>query len=230
MLLTLPGVLRGEALAEVQGALRQARWVDGRATAGPQSAPVKSNEQLAEDDPLALALRDRVLAALAADALFFSAALPRKIYPPLFNRYAGSMNRFGAHIDNAVRLVRHGPLRGQSVRTDLSATLFLSAPEDYDGGELCIEHSFGTAAVKLAAGDLVLYPGTSVHEVRPVTRGARLACFFWVESMVRREDARRLLFELDRHLMALRARDGEDPTTVGLTGVYHNLLRLWAES
>lgn len=230
MLLHIPAVLRGERLAQAQALMRQARWVDGRATAGPQSGAVKSNLQIAEDDPAGVALRDLVLAGLAENALFFTAALPRRIYPPLFNRYGGAMNRFGKHIDNGVRLIRHGPLRGQSVRTDLSATLFLAEPGDYDGGELVIEHSFGEQRVKLPAGDLLLYPGTSVHAVEPVTRGERLASFFWVESMVRGEDQRRLLFELDRHLLSLREQLGETEATVGLTGVYHNLLRQWAEA
>lgn len=232
MLLHIPQVLDAEALAKAQALLAKAPWGDGRVTAGTQSAQVKNNEQLPEDDPVTLQLQQIVMDALAANLLFFTAALPKKIFPPLFNRYGGATNAFGNHVDNAVRLTRHGEMRGKRVRTDISCTLFLADPDSYDGGELVIESpepALDRPRVKLPAGDLVLYPSSSVHRVEPVTRGARLACFFWIESMVRRDDQRRLLYELDMQILALREAHGDTETIVGLTGTYHNLLRMWAE-
>lgn len=231
MLMILPEVLGGAALARTQTLLEQAPWADGKHTAGTQSALVKNNQQLPEDSPLAAELREIVLEALASQASFFAAALPKRIYPPLFNRYAGTSNAFGDHIDNAMRMLRHGPHRSTQVRTDLSATLFLSDPASYEGGELVIEEPGGQARrIKLPSGHLVLYPGTRVHRVEPVTRGARLASFFWIESMVRGEEQRALLHDLDQRVTALRERLGDTPELVGLTGTYHNLLRMWGDS
>ena len=226
MLLQIPHVLDAWTLAECRQLLAGADWVDGRTTAGSQSGQVKNNLQLPENAPAAASARERVLKALSASALFFTAALPKRIYPPLFNRYEGTTNAFGSHIDNAIRT---HPATARHVRSDLSATLFLSDPDSYDGGELVIEDSFGSQRVKLAAGDLVLYPASSVHRVEPVTRGARLACFMWIESMVRETDRRRLLHELDMAILALRGDTGDSPAVVQLTGCYHNLLRMWAE-
>lgn len=228
MMLHVKGVLDADALARCQALLQDAPWADGRETAGVQSAVAKHNEQLPQRCAAALALQDIVLAGLERHALFFSAALPKKVFPPLFNRYGGRANRFGNHVDNAVRYPPGG--QGARVRTDLSCTLFLAEPDSYDGGELVVEDTFGTRGVKLPAGDLLLYPGTSVHRVEPVTRGHRVASFFWVESMVRADDQRRLLYEMDTRLMALRGALGEaDPAVIGLTGCYHNLLRMWAD-
>ncbi len=230
MLLQIPRLLAGPALARAQALLADAPWGDGRVTAGSQSAQVKNNQQLPEDHPLTGQLQQLVLAALADSATFFAAALPKKIFPPLFNRYAGATNAFGNHIDNGIRLVRHGALRGSAVRTDLSCTLFLADPASYDGGELVIEDGFAPQRVKLAAGDLLLYPASSVHRVEPVTRGQRLAAFFWIESMVRNAEQRRLLHALDLQLLQLREAHGDTEAVVALTGTYHNLLRMWAES
>ena len=230
MLLQLPQVLSATALTQAQALLASAPWADGRATAGSQSAQVKNNQQLPEDHPLTLQLQQLVMDALADSLLFFTAALPKKIFPPLFNRYGGHSNAFGNQIDNGVRLVRHGEQRGTRVRTDISCTLFLAEPDSYDGGELVIEAPHGTQRLKLPAGDLLLYPSSSVHRVEPVTRGHRLASFFWVESMVKRDDQRRLLYELDMQLLALREAHGDSAPIVGLTGTYHNLLRMWADT
>lgn len=226
MLLHIPHVLDHGTLDECRQVLAAAPWVDGRVTAGSQSSQVKFNQQLPEDCPAANEVRARVLKALSVNARFFTAALPRRIYPPLFNRYAGAANAFGEHIDNAIRT---HPASARHVRCDLSATLFLNEPEDYDGGELVIEHSFGTQRVKLPAGDLVLYPSSSVHRVEPVTRGARVASFMWIESMVREDERRRLLYDLDMAILALRDERGDAPAVVRLTGCYHNLLRMWAD-
>lgn len=226
MLIQIPQLLLPEELAECRSLLAGAEWVDGRSTAGAQSAKVKQNLQLPESSKSGLAARNIVLAALNRNALFFSAALPKRIFPPLFNRYEGAYNTFGNHIDNAVRLIAAS---GERVRTDLSATLFLSDPESYDGGELVIEDTYGEHAVKLAAGDMVLYPGSSLHRVEPVTRGARLASFFWIESMIRETERRRLLFEMDMAILELRETQGDIPAAVKLTGCYHNLLRMWAD-
>lgn len=226
MFLHVRNVLTPEALARCREILAAAPWTDGRITAGSQSAQVKNNEQLPDNAPACVAARAVVLQSLDGNALFFAAALPRRIFPPLFNRYAGAANAFGNHIDNAVRTFG---ATGQRIRTDLSATLFLSDPADYDGGELVIEDTFGSRQVKLEAGDLVLYPASTIHRVEPVTRGTRLASFFWIESMVRDDGCRRLLYDLDMTILELRQAYGEIPEAVRLTGTYHNLLRRWAD-
>lgn len=227
MLLHVPKVLSVEQVAHCRERLAQAGWADGRITAGYQSAKAKDNAQLPENDPIARELGAIILDALAKNPTFFSAALPQRVFPPLFNRYEGGQ-AFGFHVDNAIRYDRS---RGgmDTVRTDLSATLFLSAPEDYDGGELVIEDTYGSHSIKLPAGDLVLYPGTSLHKVTPVTRGARLASFFWIQSLLREDAQRRLMFELDVSIRRLTADVPEHPALVQLTGVYHNLLRRWSE-
>ncbi len=227
MLLPIPQVLNAEQVAHCRARLEAADWADGRITAGHQSAKAKDNAQLPEDSELSRELGSLVLDALSRNSTFFSAALPQRVFPPLFNRYAGGQS-FDYHVDNAIRYDRSSG-RAEPLRTDLSATLFLSAPEDYDGGELVIEDTFGTQQVKLAAGDLVLYPGTSLHKVLPVTRGARLASFFWIQSMLREDAQRRLMFELDVSIRRLTQALPEHPALVQLTGVYHNLLRRWAE-
>jgi len=227
MLLTLSQLLASQAVREARSLLAQARWQDGRATAGTQAKQVKNNEQLAPDSDALQSLQALVLQALERHPNFFSAALPKRVLPPLFNRYAGDRNAYGDHVDQAVR---YAPGSGQRVRTDISCTVFLSEPSDYEGGELVVQDTFGEQRVKLAAGDAVLYPGTSVHRVEPVTAGVRLASFFWIESMVRADDQRRLLYELDQSLMRLRSQHGDDDTTVRLTGTYHNLLRMWADT
>jgi PKHD-type hydroxylase len=229
MLLHLREVLTPDELRAARARLDRAAWGDGRVTAGPQSAQAKNNEQLPADSEDARVLQQLVLGGLNRHDQFFSAALPKRVFPPLFNRYGGQANAFGDHVDNAIRFLPGG--RGERLRTDLSCTLFLSAPDEYDGGELVIEDTFGPRSVKLPAGDMVLYPGTSVHRVQPVTRGARIASFFWVESMVRSDEQRRLLHEMDGHLMRLRGAHGEhDAAVVGLTGTYHNLLRMWSDA
>lgn len=227
MLLHVPKVLTAEQVAHCRARLEQAGWADGRITAGHQSAKAKDNAQLPENDPVARELGPLILDALAKNSTFFSAALPQRVYPPLFNRYAGGQS-FGFHVDNAIRYDRS---RGgmDAVRTDLSATLFLSAPDEYDGGELIIEDTYGTHSVKLTAGDLVLYPGTSLHKVTPVTRGARIASFFWIQSLVSEDAQRRLMFELDISIRRLTADVPDHPALVQLTGVYHNLLRRWSQ-
>lgn len=227
MLLHVPQVLTPDALARCRAIVQEADWQDGKITAGSQSEKVKNNRQLPEDAKASQAARAIVVDGLAKSALFFSGALPKKTFPPLFNRYDGGANSFGNHIDNAVRT---STVTGAWVRTDLSATLFLSEPDEYDGGELVIEDTFGRQQVKLAAGDLILYPASSLHRVEPVTRGTRIASFFWIESMVRSDEQRRLLFDMDTAIIALRHRDGDSDESVRLTGVYHNLLRLWAET
>ena len=228
MLLHVTEVLNVDELREARAILARATWSNGRVTAGVQSALAKNNEQLPQDGAEAKALQRIVLGGLNRHATLFSTALPKRVFPPLFNRYGGAANAFGSHVDNAVRFVPG--TSAERVRTDLSCTLFLAEPDEYDGGELVIEDMFGAPRIKLAAGDLVLYPGTSVHRVEPVTRGCRLASFFWIESMVRSAEARRLLFEMDTHLMRLRTAVGEaDPAVIGLTGTYHNLLRMWAD-
>lgn len=227
MLLPIANVLTAEQVAHCRARLEGADWADGRITAGHQSAKAKDNAQLPEDSEVARELGAMVLEALSRNSTFFSAALPKRVFPPLFNRYAGGQS-FDYHVDNAIRYDRSGG-RAEAVRTDLSATLFLSAPEDYDGGELVIEDTYGTQSIKLAAGDLVLYPGTSLHKVLPVTRGARLASFFWIQSMVREDAQRRLMFELDVSIRRLTQSVPDHPALVQLTGVYHNLLRRWAQ-
>jgi PKHD-type hydroxylase len=224
MMLHIPGVLSREQVAAMRQRLDQSDWVDGRATVGAQGAQVKQNRQLAESAPLALELGRIVLAALADNPLFFSAALPLRTIPPMFNSYAGGQH-YGAHVDGSMRRVPGGDW----VRTDVSSTLFLSDPEDYDGGELIVTDAYGEHEVKLPAGDLILYPSTSIHRVEPVTRGARVCSFFWTQSMVRDDMRRGMLLELDQNIQSLRARLGDCPELVGLTGHYHNLLRQWSE-
>jgi PKHD-type hydroxylase len=227
MLIRIAGLLDAVALAEARRLLAAAPWEDGRGTAGAQAALVKNNRQVARGSDALRALQALVLGALERHQGFFSAALPKRVLPPLFNRYGGAQNFYGSHVDQAVRYV---PGSADKVRCDLSATLFLADRESYDGGELVIEHSFGEQRIKLDAGDLVLYPGGSLHRVEPVTRGERLASFFWIESMVRDTEHRRLLWELDGAITALRTRHGDGDETVRLTGVYHNLLRKWADT
>lgn len=223
MLLHIENILTPEAVAHLNQVMDRAAWVDGRVTAGHQSERVKHNLQLAEDSTEARALGDIVLAALPRSALFISAALPRRIFPPLFNRYEAGMD-FGAHVDNALRGT-NAPMR-----TDLSATLFLSQPEDYDGGELVIDGSYGCHAVKLAAGNLILYPTTSLHRVNPITRGVRRSCFFWIQSFVRDASKRTLLFDLDVAIQRLGQQLRDAPELLQLTACYHNLIRMWAEA
>ena len=225
MLLTIPNVLTGDQVAEAREHLARADWVDGRVTAGYQSSRVKDNRQLPEDHPAARTLGGMILAALQCNPLFMSAALPLRIFPPLFNQYGGGQS-FGSHVDNAIRQVAGTGFR---IRTDLSATLFLSQPDEYDGGELAVEDTYGVHMVKLPAGDMVLYPSTSLHHVRPVTRGARIASFFWIQSLVRDDADRTLLFDLDTAIQRLSAEAPDHSAAVQLTGVYHNLVRRWAE-
>jgi PKHD-type hydroxylase len=225
MLLHIPDVLTADQVASARRRLDEAQWVDGRVTAGHQSVRVKNNIQLPEDHPVARELGDVILEALQRNALFVAAALPHRVFPPLFNRYEGG-HAFGNHVDNAIRQVTGTPHR---IRTDLSATLFLSDPSEYDGGELQVEDTYGEHAVKLPAGHMVLYPATSLHHVRPVTRGCRTASFFWIQSMVRDDGARTLLFDLDQAIQQVSVIGPEHPAIVQLTGVYHNLLRRWAD-
>ncbi|HEY9379831.1 MAG TPA: Fe2+-dependent dioxygenase [Burkholderiales bacterium] len=226
MLIQIPDVLSKEQVRQCREILDAADWVDGRATAGYQGAKVKNNRQLPEASPAARELGDFVLAALERNALFISAVLPARVYPPLFNRYEGG-ETFGDHIDNAVRLM---PGSGQKIRTDISSTLFLSEPDEYDGGELLIEDTYGTHTVKLPAGAMVVYPGTSLHRVTPVTRGVRVGCFFWTQSMIRDDGQRTLLFDLDSSIQRLNQQQADERALVHLTGCYHNLLRMWAET
>jgi len=229
MLLTIPDVLSAAQLAEARRILDQAEWVDGRVTAGHQSAKAKDNVQVPEDHPAARQLGEIILAALSRNPLFLSAALPLHVFPPLFNRYSGGQS-FGTHVDNSIRQIAGTPHR---IRTDISATLFIAAPEEYDGGELCVEDAYGVKSAKLPAGHMLLYPATSLHHVRPVTRGARVSSFFWIQSMVRNDGRRSILFDLDLGIQRLNRDMAEHPlasqTAVQLTGVYHNLLREWAE-
>ena len=225
MLLQIPDVLTREQVIHARRLLDAAEWVDGKVTAGHQSALAKDNMQLPEDHPVARQLGDAILAALQRNPLFVSAALPLRVFPPLFNRYQGGQS-FGNHVDNAIRQVTGTSLR---IRTDLSATLFLAEPSEYDGGELMVEDTYGVHSVKLPAGHLILYPSTSLHNVKPVTRGARIASFFWIQSMVRDDGQRAILFDLDQGIQRLTADHPDHPATVQLTGVYHNLLRQWAE-
>jgi PKHD-type hydroxylase len=225
MMIAIPDVLSPEQVARVRAIIDAAAWVDGNVSSGRQAALAKRNEQLPDDSGAAREAGGIVLDALGRTALFIAAALPAKVLPPMFNRYTGGQ-AFGTHIDNAIRI--KGDFR---MRADLSATLFLEDPQAYDGGELVIEGAFGEQRVKLPAGHLMLYPSFSQHRVEPVTRGTRTASFFWIESMIRDEAARRSLFELDGAIQSLGARVGQgDPAIVQLTGVYHNLLRRWANS
>jgi PKHD-type hydroxylase len=228
MLICVPDVLDKADVADFRRIMDASSWEDGRSTAGAQSALVKRNEQLPPDSEIARKLGNRLLSALTANPRFIAAAIPLKIFPPLFNRYAAvGGHHFGLHVDNAVR---GDHLTGLRIRTDLSVTLFLSEPEEYDGGELVIEDLYGSHEVKLPAGHLVLYPASSLHLVTPVTRGTRVASFFWLQSMVRDAHARSMIFDLDTAIQALVERLGrDDPETVKLTGIYHNLIRHWAE-
>ena len=225
MLLPIPDILTAEEVAQFRAALARADWADGRVTAGAQAAQVKNNLQLTEEHPVARELGEIILRKLARNPLFTSAALPLKVFPPLFNRYEGGDN-FGMHIDTAVRYTSLPPHR---VRTDISATLFLAGPEEYDGGELTVEDTYGVHKVKLPAGHLILYPASSLHQITPVTRGARIGAFFWVQSMVRDDAKRQMLFDMDNAIQRLNRDVPNHPSAVQLTGVYHNLLRTWAE-
>ena len=228
MLICVPGVLSKDDVADFRRIMDASAWEDGRSTAGAQSAMVKRNEQLPPDSEVARQLGNRIISALTRHPRFLAAAIPLQIFPPLFNRYAASDgHHFGVHVDNAVRGDR---LTGLRIRTDLSVTLFLAEPDDYDGGELVVEDFYGSHEVKLPAGDLVLYPASSLHLVTPVTRGMRVASFFWLQSMIRDAHARSMIFDLDTSIQALAKRLGrDDPEAVRLTGIYHNLIRYWAE-
>jgi PKHD-type hydroxylase len=226
MIVHIPGVLNATQVESARSALLSADWVDGLATAGHQGAAVKRNRQLAEGSPLARELGDMVLAALERHALFISAALPDQVYPPMFNRYEGG-ETFGTHVDNAVRLL---PGSARKLRTDVSATLFLTEPDSYEGGELLVEDTYGAHAIKLPAGDLVLYPSTSLHRVEPVRRGVRLASFMWVQSLVADVGERALLFDLDTAIQRLAQTGADEAARVQLTGCYHNLLRRWVRT
>jgi PKHD-type hydroxylase len=224
MLLEIPDVLTTEQVAEARRLLDQAHWIDGRATAGPQSARAKDNLQIPEDHPVARQVGQIILSALSANSLFVSAALPLRVFPPLFNCYRGGQS-FGNHVDNAIRQTRG---KGVTVRTDLSATLFLADPDEYDGGELMVEDTYGVHSVKLPSGHMVLYPASSLHQVTPVTRGARIASFFWIQSLIRDDGERTLLFDLDTAIQRLTLEVPDHPGVVQLAAVYHNLLRRWA--
>jgi PKHD-type hydroxylase len=227
MILSIPNVLSPEDAAAMRHRLDVSdAWVDGRATAGYQGAPVKRNQQIAQEAPIALELGDVIIGALERHPLFISSVLPNRVYPPLFNRYEGGMH-FGSHVDGAIRLV---PGHGTRVRTDVSITLFLTPPEDYDGGELVIEDTYGVQEVKLPAGHAIVYPATSLHEVRPVTRGMRVSSFFWAQSLVRDDTRRSLLFDMDNAIQRLNAQNADDAARRTLVGCYHNLLRLWSET
>lgn len=228
MLITIDNLLSSDELAAARGLLEQAHWRSGLETAGIQAALAKNNQQLAEEAEQLPALRQIVLNALSRNPLFFTAALPLKILPPLFNRYGGDTNSYGFHTDNAMQRIAQQP--GRYLRADLSATLFLSDPDQYDGGVLTIEDTFGNHGIKLKAGGLVLYPSSSIHAVSAVTRGERLACFLFIQSMVRDPGKRRLLYEMDMALLTLRNEVEESDAVVRLTGIYHNLLRRWAQS
>jgi PKHD-type hydroxylase len=225
MLLHVPKVLTDAQVARCRELMERASWVDGRVTAGHQSAKAKDNLQIPEGSREAREMGDLIVAALERNPLFISAALPQRVFPPLFNCYRPGM-AFGAHVDNAVRQVTGTPYR---LRTDLSTTLFLSRPEEYDGGELVVEDTYGAHSVKLPAGDAILYPATSLHRVNPVTRGSRLASFFWIQSMIRDDGRRTLLFDLDMAINQAAEAIPDHPAVVALTSCYHNLLRAWAE-
>ena len=227
MLIHIPNVLSNQEVAQCKKMLLEANWVDGNVTSGTQAARAKKNLQLPEESNEALHIQQIILNALSANGLFFSAALPKKIFPPLFNCYSGDMNTFGNHVDNAIRTLRGG---GKRVRSDLSFTLFFSEPDEYEGGELVIEDTFGEQRVKLPAGDMVLYPSSSVHRVEPVTKGARICSFTWLESMVRDLDKRKLLFDMDMSIVSLRESTGDTEDAIRFTSCYHNLLRMWADT
>ncbi len=225
MMVHIPKVLTPEQVARCRAVMEKAAWVDGRVTAGHQSAQVKNNLQLPEGTPEARELGDMVLDALGRNNLFMSAVLPKQVFPPLFNRYDAGMT-FGAHVDNSIRGIPGTPFR---IRTDVSSTLFISGPDDYDGGELVVEDTYGSHSVKLPAGDMIVYPATSLHHVTPITRGSRIASFFWTQSMIRDENRRSLLFDMDMAIIKLARDHPEHASVVELTSVYHNLLRQWAE-
>jgi PKHD-type hydroxylase len=224
MMIHIPNVLTAEQVSRCRDVMTRAAWIDGRATAGHQSAQVKKNLQLPETAPEARELGTMVIEALARSSLFMSAVLPKQVFPPLFNRYVAGMT-FGSHVDNSIR----GHANGIRIRTDVSSTLFISAPEDYDGGELVVEDTYGQHSVKLPAGDMIIYPATSLHNVTPITRGSRIASFFWTQSMIRDESKRSLLFDMDMAIIKLNRDHPEHASVVELTSVYHNLLRQWAE-
>jgi PKHD-type hydroxylase len=224
MLLAIPNVLSPDQVAEARKILEAAEWIDGRDTAGHQGARVKKNLQLPLRSPAAEQLGEMILKALAASPLFMSAALPARILPPMFNRYEVGQT-FGTHVDGAIRMLGNG----NSVRTDVSCTLFFSNPDEYDGGELIVEDTYGSKSVKLPAGHMILYPSTSLHRVNPVTRGVRLCSFFWLQSMIRDDSRRSLLFDMDVAIQRLAGQMPDHPSVVQLTGIYHNLLRQWAE-
>jgi PKHD-type hydroxylase len=225
MMVHIPKVLTPDQVARCRDVMQRAAWVDGRVTAGHQSEQVKNNLQLPETSPEARELGSMVMDALGRSSLFFSAVLPKEVFPPLFNRYDAGMT-FGSHVDNAIRGYLNTPLR---IRTDVSSTLFISAPEDYDGGELVVQDTYGTHAVKLPAGDMIVYPGTSLHHVTPITRGSRIASFFWIQSMIRDVTKRAMLFDLDMAIIRLNRDHPEHQSVVELTNIYHNLLRQWTE-
>ncbi len=225
MLLSVPNVLTQEEVSEARKILDKADWVDGRVTAGHQSARAKDNLQIPENHAAARQLGDMIVSALGRNPLFLSAALPHRIFPPLFNRYSGGQS-FGTHVDNAIRQITGTPLR---IRTDLSATLFFCDPNEYEGGELTIEDTYGVKTVKLPAGHLILYPSTSLHHVKPITSGTRTCSFFWIQSMVRDDGQRTILFDMDTAIQRIAQENPEHPSALQLTGVYHNLLRQWAE-
>jgi len=224
MLLPIPNVLTPEQVAKARSILDRAEWIDGKATAGHQSARAKDNMQIPENHPSASEAGDMILTALGRNPLFLSAALPAQVFPPLFNRYSGGQS-FGTHVDNAIRQVRE---TGHRIRTDLSATLFFSGPDEYDGGELVVEDTYGAHEVKLPPGHMILYPATSLHHVRPVTRGTRLCSFFWIQSLIRDDGERTILFDVDNAIQIINGQTPENPVAVQLTGVYHNLVRRWA--
>lgn len=225
MLIVIPGVLNADEVQQCRMALLAAQWADGRDTAGYLAAEVKKNQQLPLDSPVGKELGALIMQRLASTPQFIAAALPAKILPPRFNRYEGGQT-YGNHIDNAIFTV---PGREEQIRSDVSSTLFLSAPEDYEGGELVIEDTYGSQAIKLDAGDLVVYPGTSLHRVNPVTRGMRLGSFFWTQSMVRSAHQRAMLWELDQGIQRLAQQGADTAELARLSGVYHNLIREWAE-
>jgi PKHD-type hydroxylase len=227
MPLTIKNVLTADELSQARTIIAGAPWAAGRESAGKQAADIKNNEQIPHDCDAARAIRSLVLRGLDRHPTFFSATLPKRVFPPRVNRYGGEMNSFGDHVDNSIRFA---PDSGLRIRTDISCTLFFAEPDEYDGGELVIQDTCGPRSIKLAAGDAVIYPGTTLHQVTPVTRGYRLACFFWIESMVRSDEQRRLLFDLDNTIIGMRNEQGDNPSTIALTGTYHNLLRMWADT
>jgi len=227
MLLQIQNVLTTDEVVQAQNLIKDAPWVAGRESAGKQAADVKNNQQIPHDCDAARAIRSLVLRGLDRHPTFFSATLPKRVFPPRVNRYGGDTNSFGDHVDNSIRFA---PDTGLRIRTDISCTLFFAEPHEYDGGELIIQDTGGLRSIKLAAGDAVIYPGTTLHQVAPVTRGFRLACFFWIESMVRSDEQRRLLFDLDNTIIGMRNATGDNSATIALTGTYHNLLRMWADT